>query len=244
MDHQRDLNSKAWEEPGSPRCPVRVFRCFLSHRPDDMQSKKSPVFLQVRYGINYKIERVWYYSKDLGKNSIGKFMSDAKKLLPNAASRRINATKISNHSARKTTITTLLDAKVDPLTVKQLSGHKKVDSLAMYQSASESQQFEMSRLLSDSTSSSTDIDFVNHGPSSSKNKNTGSHTVSRRAGVNEGSDELPVCIQNQLLQDWKPLSPFPNATLNNCTININISIHSPPKQKQRRVVIDDDSQEE
>ena len=32
----------------------------------------------------------------------------------------------------KTSITILLDAKVDPRTVKQLSGHKKVDCLAMY----------------------------------------------------------------------------------------------------------------
>ena len=36
--------------------------------------------------------------------------------------------------------------------------------------------------------------------------------------------------------------PFQNATLNNCMININIIFHS-PKQKRRRVVIDDDSQE-
>ena len=45
IGHERDFNPKAWEEPGDQRCPVRIFQCFKSHRPESMQSLKSPMFL-------------------------------------------------------------------------------------------------------------------------------------------------------------------------------------------------------
>ena len=52
--------------------------------------------------------------------------------------------KISNHSARKYAIQKLLDNNVDPLHVAQLSGHKNVESLQNYHTASVSKQRNMS----------------------------------------------------------------------------------------------------
>ena len=43
---------------------------------------------------------------------------------------------ITYHSARKTTITSLLNENVNPLHVQQISGHKKLESLNQYNTAS------------------------------------------------------------------------------------------------------------
>ena len=58
-----------------------------------------------------------------------------------------------NHSARKTTVTSLLHSKVEATTVMQLTGHKNVASINEYSSASLDQQIKMSNILSDVGSS-------------------------------------------------------------------------------------------
>ena len=84
---------------------------------------KIPFFLQVRYNIDNNSEIIWFYEKPLGKNSIGQFMSKARTILN---SENANKGNISNHSARKTTITNLLNKNINPLHVQQISGHKKL----------------------------------------------------------------------------------------------------------------------
>ena len=79
--------------------------------------------------------KVWYFSKPLRKNYIGEFMSKARIILENDSSG-----KILNHSARKTTTTNLLNQQINPLHVQQISGHKKLESLNSYHTASISQQ--------------------------------------------------------------------------------------------------------
>ena len=54
----------------------------------------------------------------------------------------------SNHSARKTSISTLLNNNVHPIHVSQLSGHKNIDNLRSYHTASSKQQEQMSDLIS------------------------------------------------------------------------------------------------
>lgn len=54
-----------------------------------------------------------------------------------------------NHSTRKTVVTHLIDSNVAPTTVMQLTGHKNVQSVNNYNSASEKTQMEMSHAMSD-----------------------------------------------------------------------------------------------
>ena len=82
------------------------------------------LFLQVRYNIEYTSNKVWYFSKPLGKNSVREFMSKARIILENNPSG-----KISNYSARNTTVTNLLNQEINPLHVQQISGYKKLESL-------------------------------------------------------------------------------------------------------------------
>lgn len=65
----------------------------------------------------------------------------------------LNASRKSNHSARKTGIQSLLHAGVPPTNVQQLTGHKNVQSLNSYSTLSSNQQQQMSHILSKSISS-------------------------------------------------------------------------------------------
>ena len=75
-------------------------------------------------------------------------MSHTEPILKRSATNRL---KISNHSARKTSIDTLLNNDVHPLHVVQLSGHKNIESLNHYHVASKDQQRHMSDILNQET---------------------------------------------------------------------------------------------
>ena len=120
-------------------------------------------------------------------------MSKARKILN---SENANNGKISNHSARKTTITKLLNENINPLLVQQISGHKKLQSLNQYNTAYLSIQKQVSNVISTGKSSSeTSLE-----------------------------SSLPLHIQKQMMQSWNPRTPiFQGATLSNCIFNININ---------------------
>ena len=104
-------------------------------------------------------DQIWYMRSPLGKNQLGKFLSDA----VSAAGLQSGKIKLSNHSVRKTSIGRLLDANFPENYVMQLSGHKNIQSLSAYTSASLSHQRQMSDALSRrnqlATSSYTHISF-------------------------------------------------------------------------------------
>ena len=141
--HQRAFNPRAYETKG-PRCPVLLFEKFLSHRPEDSKNCNSPFYLAT-IPESKITNNIWFYNRPLGKNSLGKFMFEAKDILGSASTSR---SKIANHSARKTSISSLLNNNIHPIHVSQLSGHKNIDSLKSYHSASKQQQESMSDIIS------------------------------------------------------------------------------------------------
>ena len=102
-------------------------------------------------------EQIWYMRSPLGKNQLGKFLSDA----VSAAGLKSSKRKVCNHSVRKTSIARLLHANFPENYVMQLSGHKNIQSLSAYKSASLGHQRQMSDALSgrkeSATASSSDI---------------------------------------------------------------------------------------
>lgn len=76
----------------------------------------------------------------------------------------------TNHSARKTTVTSLVHAGVPPTQVMQISGHKNVQSINNYSSASIKQKKQMSKILSD-VATGNDYTSVNDENSSVGNFN-------------------------------------------------------------------------
>ena len=78
-----------------------------------MKNEDSPQFIHPKpCNLDFSKEDIWYGKHKIGKNTIGKFLGDAQKMLPRG---RSNGSKVANHSARKTCITNLMDQNVNPL---------------------------------------------------------------------------------------------------------------------------------
>ena len=106
-----------------------------------------------------------YFNRPLGKNMLGEFLNKASELLNNNST--TSRSKVANHSARKTCLNTLLSNYVNGLHVSQLSGHKNLDSLNIYHTASAAQQKRMSNLLYNNSSLSSNTvvpNFENKTP--------------------------------------------------------------------------------
>ena len=121
--HQRAFNPRAYET-GGERCVVHLYKLFQQHRPEESKTTDSPFFLAMIPDDKIK-SNFWYFNRPLGVNTIGKFMSNAGNLLSNDTN--TSRSKISNHSARKTAISTLLNKEVHPIHVSQLSGHRQFE---------------------------------------------------------------------------------------------------------------------
>lgn len=89
---------------------------FVRHRPSDAKTEDATFFFAVVPSNQVK-NGIWYYNRPIGKNLLGKMLHDAREILANngAASK----SKIANHSARKTSISTLLSENIQPLHVSQ-----------------------------------------------------------------------------------------------------------------------------
>lgn len=120
------------------RCPVSAYKQFREHRPEAMLHPDAPFYLGV---IQNPTTKVWYRSQPMGQNLLGSMM---KTMASNAS---LNG-KFTNHSVRKTMISQLLHSGVNPTTVVQLSGHKSLQSLQNYHTASYGQQKQMAQILS------------------------------------------------------------------------------------------------
>ena len=129
---------------------------------------------------------------------IGDFLKKSNAILQNSSSSR---SKIANHSARKTCISTLLDKDVNPIHVAQLSGHKNIESLKSYHCASINQQKEMSNILNSHAS--------NH-------PYTSSSTVSKRPLTSEFLN-VPTAQQTSSYNVEKSL--FSGATMKDINIS-------------------------
>ena len=68
------------------------------------------------------------------QDSLGEFLSKVKQIIPTKNGSR---SKVANHSARKTGLSNLLHNDISPLHVQQLSGHKNIESLNDYHTASD-----------------------------------------------------------------------------------------------------------
>ena len=120
VNEQWMFNPKAYAT-GDNRCLVMLYKSFVSHHPANMCTVTLPLFLAVCHNIEQKNVRIWYNTKPLGVNSIGRFMSTS-----------TVSGKISNHRCRKMSIINILNNDIHPLFATQVSGHRKMDSLNTY----------------------------------------------------------------------------------------------------------------
>ena len=244
MGHKRAFNPTAFATE-TERCPVSLYKKFISHRPDNMCQDASPLFLAINYHVDYNLDPVWYLPRPLGKNKIGEFLPGARKILVSSGECTTKG-KISNHSARKTTITNLLDNNINPLYVQQLSGHKRMESLNTYHVPSFKQQKEMSHVVSG---------YFNKSSNSPKCCQESSETNNK----NSQNDINNICpsLAEEMSKPWDPVNllnmnsfvtKHPAPIFNNCTFNFGIMTTAetakPLPPKRRRVLINDSSDDE
>ena len=86
------------------------------------------------------VDEEWYMTTPMGKNTLGKICKD---MFQKAGI----SGRFTNHSARRTAVSTLLGKNVHETKVQQLSGHKNIQSLNEYRVATLEQQKSMSNIL-------------------------------------------------------------------------------------------------
>ena len=154
------------------------------------------------------------------KNLLGEFLSKATTALAECPSsvkcdlqQSKSRSKVANHSARKTSITSLLDENISPLHVSQLSGHKNPESLKSYHTANTSMQKQMSNIINNNVITQ--------------------HSNNRFRPYHYGESSL---MENNH-------SLFNGAVMNNCTFNIYFESNETKRKRVRLIEDSDSEKE-
>ena len=124
------------ENPTDPMCLVKSFKKYLSH----LHPENKFMWQQPLEKINEQFPEVWYSRKNVGKNPLAFFMSDF--------SQDCKLSQIyTNHSIRVTCYTVLTWCKFLNAKIMAISGHKSVQSLAIYQKAKDKNKIKMGKAL-------------------------------------------------------------------------------------------------
>ena len=117
-------------------CPVKSFRTYIEHlNPQNKYMWQYPLDV-----IDPAHPNVWYGKQHIGKNPLASFMSDV--------SKQCKLSQIyTNHSIRVTGCTVLTRCEFSSSEIMSVSGHKSVQSLAIYQKTKHSQKVEMGKAL-------------------------------------------------------------------------------------------------
>ena len=125
---------------GGLRCPVRLFREYLSHRPLCL-ADNGPFYLA---RIENPTSEVWYKKQRLGMNTIDTMM----KTIIKDSSVETSGKRLTNHSARKTLVKKLRVSNVERESIIQVTGHANTKSLDDYDEGSEQEQQRLSHIIS------------------------------------------------------------------------------------------------
>jgi len=137
--------------PGSDRDPVQAYHLYASKRPEQMKSNDSPFHLAISYTRVANSSKPWFNAAPMGSNKLNSLMKTM------AEKAGLNVENLTNHSARKRMIRKLNDHEVPRTHIIQISGHKNVQSLNNYSPLSEKQQWDISNIMSASTSASRSL---------------------------------------------------------------------------------------
>ena len=117
-------------------CPVQSFQKYLCHlNPENKYMWQQPLRKP-----NAKNPDIWYSKQHMGKNPLRTFMSELSKYC------RLSQ-RYTNHSIRVTSCTVLTRCQFSASEIMSVSGHKSIQSLAIYQKTKESQKAKMGKAL-------------------------------------------------------------------------------------------------
>jgi hypothetical protein len=223
---------------GEDRCVVEIFRELIKRRPADFCQPEHPLYLQ--YKTDKQLESsgssVWFKREPLGVGSLGKFLPKAC-VLADLAPR-------GNHGVRATAVQRLREAKVPDDKIIQVTGHKSVRTLAIYDTDQlrPNEHKDIQSILQGSsdtskdasaTTSSTPVtmgdDNVNPNINSVANSNPNVPTydiIPRLPVAVTTSAPMPLAtfqgMQNQVISNssGNPQSIFAGSLISHCTFHI------------------------
>ena len=248
---------------GDVRCPVRLFKLYLSKRPPGFQ-KTGRFYLHPIVDGSHQFRQDWYKTSPMGKNLVSCFMKEIIRGTPIETSNK----KISNHSGRKTVVTKLRSAGVPDTSIVKVTGHTTTEGLSSYDRCDEVDFQRMSNAInggksvqqnvplqasllprvsevsSSSSSSTLSRPISNNFPQTYQDymavgQNNISNLLNSRSFTPQFSFFPSTSSSQNLTQQQQPI-------YNNCVFNINTNNNnnSPPRPYKRRRVIISDSDEE
>ena len=219
----REVVPKAYENTTNPdRCPVKLFEIYKECRPESMCIEGTPFYIAINnMRSNPGNRSTWFKKGPLGKNRLGNMMQDM------AKEAGIEG-KFCNHSVRRTSITNLLQAGVAPTLIKNISGHKNVDSISHYASASKAQIKRMNDILLNPLQNVPQYGQIQSpNPSTSASGATPSmpnQTIpqnSKNQSPKPASSATPLMPIQNIPQNSKNQSPKPAASVSSLKSNSN-----------------------
>ena len=143
--------------PDSRLCPVKSFMKYKEHLSPLMND-----FWQQAKNKNWEDSDVWYMNRKLGANTLSGFMSNL--------SHNADLSKMyTNHSIRVTGTTYLTRKEFTPKQIMSITGHKSLNSLAIYQKVSTDEKLSMAYAMSSYLQSDINIKLV-IGPDAEREK--------------------------------------------------------------------------
>ena len=119
-----------------PLCPVSSYIKYHSH----LNPENDFLWQTELKKVNMESDTVWYSKAKIGKNPLGKFMSEV--------SKKCDLSKVyTNHCIRVTGASILTRLKFSASEIMSVTGHKSVQSLAIYQKTDEKRKVEMGNVL-------------------------------------------------------------------------------------------------
>ena len=123
---------------GGERDPVRLFKLWLSKRPEGMKDN-GPLYLSVI--DRPKSPQVWYTKVRMGQNTIGN-------IVKSMASCLNTNKKLTNYSMRKTLLSKLKTSGQARNVICEITGHSRESSLDDYDQIDENQRRNLSHIIS------------------------------------------------------------------------------------------------
>ena len=197
---QRSTPQLMFSTDGGERDPVRLFKLWLSKRPEGMKDN-GPLYLSI---INRpKSPEVWYTKIRMGQNTIGNIMKSMAKCLNTNK-------KLTNHSMRKTLVSKLKSSGQPRNVICEITGHSRESSLDDYDQIDENQRRNLSHIISGYERPNNNAVAT---VSSSVEQSTSTAPANTLANINPALNSTSFIQHECLQQTHQPMSINPAVQL-------------------------------
>ena len=201
--------SRAFAQPGSGRCPVKILDLYLSKLPHNYY-----FYMQPLQAVPSDPHRPWYKTTPIGVNPL-------KNMLPKVSELAGLRSRYTNHSLRATAATRMFAAGVPEKVIAEFTGHKSPKALHQYERTSIDQV------------QAAGLAIARNDPKDRKplvtSVNTKEDKENRKPEVDTEDRKPDLGTLEQSLVDGKPdlgaiqqSLPTFSGNLTNCTINIKL----------------------